>query len=310
MLIIMQWSVLFVILLLLDLLVFNRKPEDATKIGKALLLTAFWILLAIIFNIWIYYAKGSEQALKFTAGYLLEKALSVDNLFVFLLVFKYFRVPHAYQHKILFWGILGAMVMRAIFIVAGIKLIHHFEWIIYVFGVFLIYTGAKLWKKEEEEKEFKPNPIIMKIQRIIPHTRDYAGGKFFTRENGRLLATPMLTVIMVVELTDVVFAIDSIPAILAITTDQFLVYTSNMFAILGLRSLYFALAGMMTVFHYLHYGLSMILIFVGVKMIVGHFYHVPIVLALGFIGVVLLVSVVASLLFPQKAHPLGPPPGL
>ncbi len=299
------FNIFFIAMLVLDLFVLN--PRDrAIGIKRALALTAFWISLALLFNVAVYVKLGRDAGLKFLAGYLLEYSLSVDNLFVFLLIFSYFRVPHAYQHKVLFWGIIGAQVMRAAFILTGITLIHRFEWVIYLFGAFLIYTGFKL--AFGKDKEFQPdkNPAFKFIQKVIPSTPEDEGGKFFVKKDDRYLATPLFIVLLIVDLADVVFAVDSIPAILAITTNSFIVYTSNMFAILGLRSLYFALAGLMRLFHYLNYGLAFILVFVGVKMLLADLYKIPIGIALGVIVSILFMSIIASILWPKKDHGTHP----
>lgn len=297
-----MWTVFWVVvvgLLALDLGVFHRKAHEV-NIREALIWSAVWIALALVFNAGVAAVRGPQDGLKFLTGYLLEKSLSVDNLFVFLLIFSYFSVPAVYQHKVLFWGIVGALLMRAIFIWAGVALIHKFHWIIYAFGAFLVFTGIKLGVEKEKEIHPEKNPVLKLFRRVVPVSSEYDGAKFFTRRSGRLLATPMFVVLLVVETTDVVFAVDSIPAILAITTDRFLVYGSNVFAILGLRALYFALAGLMKLFHFLHYGLAFILVFVGVKMIVSEFHEIPIGWALGVIVVVLALSVVASIMWPEK----------
>ena len=221
------------------------------------------------------------------------------SLFVFLMIFRYFRVAGASQHKVLFWGIVGALIMRGIFILAGVGLIRRFQWIIYGFGALLVYSGLKLMRSEGVEVHPEKNPVLRVFRRWVPVTKDYVGGKFFVRQPG-LFATPLLIVLLVVETTDVLFAVDSIPAVLAITLNAFIVYTSNVFAILGLRSMYFALAGMMQVFHYLHYGLSLVLIFIGAKMLLSHYYTIPTEIALAIVGTVLTISVLASLLFPQR----------
>ena len=263
---------LFVLLMLaLDLGVFHRKSH-IVRFKEAILWSIFWIVLALIFNAGIFYFQGSQRALEFLTGYLIEKSLSVDNIFIFLLIFSYFRVPDIYQHKVLFWGILGALIMRAIFIFAGVSLIHKFHWIIYIFGIFLILTGIKMALQKEKEIHPERNPVLRLFQKMMPVTKDYIKDKFFVHQEGRYHATPLFVSLLFVETTDLIFAVDSIPAILAITQDTFIVYTSNVFAILGLRSLYFALAGFMKLFHYLHYGLSAILIFVGIKMIISDFY--------------------------------------
>ncbi len=285
-------------MLVLDLTVFHRKAHTI-KFKEALGWSAFWISLAGIFAVLVYFWHGKATALDFVTGYLIEESLSVDNLFVFLLIFKFFKVPGQFQHKVLFWGIVGALVMRFIFIWAGVALINRFHWIIYVFGAFLVYTGIKLFKQEDSDVQPQQNPVLRGFRKIMPVTKDYVGGKFFVRDRG-LYATPLFLVLLVIETTDVVFAADSIPAILAITRDPFIVYTSNVFAILGLRSLYFALAGMMELFHYLHYGLAVILTFIGVKMLISNYYHLPTAVALGVVAGVLAISVVASLAFPKK----------
>ena len=231
---------------------------------------------------------------------MIELSLSVDNLFVFLLIFRYFRVPAVHQHKVLFWGILGALIMRGIFILAGVGLINRFHWIIYLFGALLVYSGIELFRQEEAEIHPEKNPLLKLFRRWMPVTKNYEDGKFFVRQPG-LYATPLLIVLLVVETTDVVFAVDSIPAILGITRDAFIVYTSNVFAILGLRSMFFALSGMMEIFHYLHYGLSIVLIFIGTKMLLSHYLEIPTAIALGVVAGVLLISVLASLAHPKKS---------
>lgn len=299
--ILVGFNVFVVIMLALDLGVFHRKNE-VVKVREALIWTAIWVSLALCFNGLIYVWKGKEAALQFLAGYLIEESLSVDNLFVFLLVFSYFKVPSQYQHKVLFWGILGAALMRASLILVGTALIERFHWVIYIFGAFLLVTGIKLGLSSGEDEELDPgkNPVVRLVKRFMPVTTEYHGDNFFLRQDGKLLATPLFIVLMVVETTDLVFALDSIPAIFAITTDPFIVYTSNIFAILGLRSLYFALAGMMELFHYLRYGLAFILSFVGVKMLASKFFHIPIGVALAVIAVVLAFSVFASIKWPPK----------
>ena len=291
---------LFVLAMLaLDLGVFSRRAHTV-GFREALGWSSMWMALAAAFAVLVYFWHGRPVALEFVTGYVIELSLSVDNLFVFLVIFRYFRVPAEQQHKVLFWGILGALVMRGIFILAGVGLIRRFHWIIYVFGALLVYSGIRLFREGEEEIHPERNPILRLFRRWMPVTKDYVNGKFFVR-TPELCATPLLVVLLVVETTDVLFAVDSIPAVLAITLNAFIVYTSNVFAILGLRSMYFALAGMMEMFDYLHYGLSLVLIFVGAKMLVSHYYHIPTELALGVVVAVLGISVVASLLFPRKA---------
>ncbi len=286
-------------MLVLDLGVFHRRTH-VVKFREALLWSAMWIALAAMFAVIVYFWHGRGPALEFVTGYVIELSLSVDNLFVFLLIFRYFQVPTVHQHKVLFWGILGALIMRAVFILAGVGLIRQFHWIIYIFGALLVYSGIKLFRQENAEIHPEKNPLLRLFRRWIPVTKDYEEAKFFVRRPG-LYATPLFIVLLVVETTDVLFAVDSIPAILAITLDAFIVYTSNVFAILGLRSMYFALAGMMELFHYLHYGLSLVLIFVGGKMLVSHYYQIPTELALGIVAGILIVSVVASMVHPRDA---------
>jgi tellurite resistance protein TerC len=296
---------LFVLAMLaLDLGVFHREAHEV-RVKEAMVWSGVWIALALLFNLVLYYWRGPEPALEFLTGYVIEKSLSVDNIFVFLLIFTYFRVPLRYQHRVLFWGVLGAFVMRAILIALGISLIQRFHWIIYVFGAFLILTGVKMALEKDKEINPERNPALRLFRRFAPVTDDYRDGKFFVKEGGRRLATPLLIALLVVETTDLVFAVDSIPAILAITPDPFIIYTSNVFAILGLRALYFALAGVMKSFHYLHYGLSAILVFVGAKMLLADFYKIPIGVALGVIAGILIISVIASLAFPRREMVVG-----
>jgi tellurite resistance protein TerC len=293
------FNLFVLVMLVLDLGVFHRR-NHVVKFREALLWSAMWIALAAIFAVIVYFWHGRGPSLEFVTGYVIELSLSVDNLFVFLLIFRYFQVPTVHQHKVLFWGILGALIMRAIFILAGVGLIRQFHWIVYVFGALLVYSGIKLFRQGNAEIHPEKNPLLRLFRRWIPVTKDYEGAKFFVRRPG-LYATPLFIVLLVVETTDVLFAVDSIPAILAITLDAFIVYTSNVFAILGLRSMYFALAGMMELFHYLHYGLSLVLIFVGGKMLVSHYYQIPTEIALGTLAGILIISVVASMLHPKTA---------
>jgi tellurite resistance protein TerC len=282
----------------LDLGVFHRRAHSV-KFREALVWSLVWIALAASFAVVIYFWHGRTPALEFVTGYVIELSLSVDNLFVFLLIFRFFQVPPNHQHKVLFWGILGALIMRAVFIVAGVGLIQRFHWIIYVFGAFLVYSGIKLFRQENAEIHPEKNPVLRLFRKWVPVTKDYEGNRFFVRRPG-LYATPLLVVLIVVETTDLLFAVDSIPAILAITRDAFIVYTSNVFAIMGLRSMYFALAGMMEMFRYLHYGLSVVLMFVGAKMLISHYYEIPTVVALGAVAGVLVISVLASVVNPKK----------
>jgi tellurite resistance protein TerC len=292
---------LFVIgLLLLDLLVLNRRAH-AIQLKEALGWSAFWVALSLCFNYFVYRTMGHEAGVQWLTGYLVEKALSVDNLFVFLLIFTYFKVPPEYQHRILFWGVLGALILRAIFILAGAALLAKFHFLLYVLGAFLVYTGVRMGlSSNEPEIDPEGNPIVRFLGRHFPISRQLDGGKFFTRRDGVRFATPLLVVLVLIETTDVVFAADSIPAILAISRDTFVVYTSNVFALLGLRALYFALASLMKLFHYLHYGLALILIFIGAKLLLEDLYPFPMPVALGAVGVLLLGSIAASLLWPQK----------
>ncbi len=302
------FNALILVLLSLDLGVFNRKAH-AVSVREALGWSALWVSLAIGFGLWIGQSMGRQAMLEFYAGYLVEQALSVDNLFVFILVFGYFAIPPALQHRVLFWGILGALVMRGVMIGAGAALIAQFHWIIYVFGAFLVYTGFKMAFGGDAQIEPESNPVIRFVRRIMPITAKFRGEHFFVREpltpGGpvRLIATPLFVVLALVETTDVVFAIDSIPAIFGVTRNPFLVYTSNVFAILGLRSMYFLLANVISKFHLLKYGLALVLAFVGVKMLLSELYPLGIGLSLGVVATTLAGSVVLSLLIPAPAHP-------
>lgn len=291
---------IFVFLMLaLDLGVFHRKSHTVSM-REALSWSAVWVSLALIFNIGVYFVKGPHSALEFLAGYLLEESLSVDNLFVFLLVFSYFKVPSEYQHKVLFWGIVGALVMRAAFIGVGAALINQFHFILYLFGVFLVITGVRMAFDKGNEINPEDNILVKIFRRFFPVVERYEGDKFFVVEDGVRKATLLFIVLLIVEATDILFAVDSIPAVFAVTQDPFIVYTSNIFAIMGLRSLYFALAGIMNLFHYLKFGLSIVLTFIGVKMLIMDVYKIPIGWALGFVVFVLVASIVASKIWPQK----------
>jgi tellurite resistance protein TerC len=297
------WAVFIVTILgmmALDLGVLHRKAH-AVSLREALAWSAAWVALALLFGLGIYLRRGPEPALEFFAGYAIEKALSVDNIFVFMMIFSYFHVDPRYQHKVLFWGILGAVAMRAFFIAAGVVLIREIHGILYAFGVLLIVAGARMFFRKDEKIRPEKNPVLRLFRRIMPVTKDYEGSRFFVRKSGALHATPLFVVLLVVETTDVVFAVDSIPAIFAITLDPFIVYTSNIFAILGLRALYFALSGIMRSFHYLHYGLSVILMLVGVKMLIADFYRISAAAALGVVAAVLLITVLASLVHREAA---------
>jgi tellurite resistance protein TerC len=301
---------LFVLAMLaLDLGVFHRKAR-VVAFKESVAWTVVWVALALAFNAGIWYFAGAQKALEFFTGYVIEKSLSVDNVFVFAMLFSYFAVPPLYQHKVLFWGILGALAMRAVMIALGAALIAEFSWIIYVFGAFLVLTGIKMAVKREEAIHPERNPVVRAFKRLMPVTSDYREDRFFVVENGLRHATPLFVVLLLVEVTDLIFAVDSIPAIFAVTTDPFIVYTSNIFAILGLRSIYFALAGVMDKFHYLKIGLGVVLAFVGVKMLLVHSpYKLDTLLSLGVVVGILAVSVVASLLRPKKTGPFEGPAG-
>jgi tellurite resistance protein TerC len=286
-------------MLALDLGVFHKKSHTVT-VKEALVWTGVWISLSLLFNLFIYYYFNEEKAFEFFTGYLIEKSLSVDNIFVIILIFSYFRVPEEYQHKVLFWGILGALVMRIIFILSGIELIHRFHWLIYIFGGFLIFTGIKMLVSDDSKIDPEKNPLIKIAKKLFAITKDFEGDKFFIKRDNRTWATPLFLVVILIEATDLIFAVDSIPAILAISDDPFIVYTSNVFAILGLRSLYFALSGIEKYFHYLKFGLSAILVFVGVKMCIVDFYKIPTGISLIVIVFILAIAMLSSVLFPKK----------
>jgi tellurite resistance protein TerC len=281
-------------MLALDLGVFHRKSHEIS-VKEATIWSAVWIALAMVFNAGIFWFRGGEQGIQFFTGYLIEKSLSVDNIFVIALIFSYFAVPKLYQHRVLFWGILGALVMRAIFILAGAALLARFHWIIYIFGAFLLFTGIRMALHRNEEIHPEHNPVLKLVRRLVPVTNDYHEGHFFVRHADKLMATPLFLVLVLVETTDLIFAVDSIPAIFAVTEDPFLVYTSNIFAILGLRSLYFVLAGVMDKFVYLKLGLSAILVFVGAKMLLTEVYKIPAMVSLLVVVSMLAVAVVASM---------------
>jgi tellurite resistance protein TerC len=285
-------------MLTLDLGVFHRKAHTIS-IKEALTWSVVWIALAMTFNAGIYFFSGPEPALQFFTGYLIEKSLSVDNIFIFVLLFTYFSVPAAYQHRVLFWGVLGALVMRGMMIALGVALLDTFHWIIYLFGAFLIFTGIRMAFQKEAEVHPERNPLLKLVRRIVPVTDDYERDRFVVRHAGQVLVTPLLLVLLVVETTDLIFALDSIPAIFAVTKDPFIVYTSNVFAILGLRSLYFVFANVMGRFSYLKLGLAVVLSFVGVKMVLTDLYHIPTALSLAVIAVVLATAIVASVVRTQ-----------
>src|SRR2546426_3215387 len=300
------FNVFVLVMLAIDLGVFHRRSHAVT-LKEALVWSGVWIALALLFNLGVYAWYGPQPALAFLTGYLIEKSLSVDNIFVFVLIFAYFKVPARYQHEVLFWGILGALVMRAIFIFAGIALLQRLHWILYVFGALLILTGIKMATEKDKEIHPDKNPVLKLFRRLVSVTEDYHADRFFVKQVGHYAATPLFIVLLVVETTDIIFAVDSIPAILGITMDPFLVYTSNVFAILGLRALYFALAGVMRLFHYLHYGLSAILVFVGIKMLLADIYKLPVVVALSVVAGILLIAVVASVVRPHRGEVVTAP---
>jgi len=297
------FNVFVLLMLAVDLGIFHRHAHEVS-IKEAAGWSTVWVVLALLFNYGIYHFIGRQAGLEFLTGYLIEKALSIDNIFVFVLIFAYFQVPSKYQHRVLFWGVIGALLMRGAMIGAGAYLVKQFHWIIYVFGGFLVITGLRMAMQTEHAIKPQSNPAIRLVARFIAVTKRYHGQNFFVREGGGtapLMATPLFVVLVLVETTDLIFAVDSIPAIFAVTQDPFLVYTSNVFAILGLRSLYFLLAGVIHKFHYLKLGLSLVLAFVGAKMLLSDVYKLPIGVSLVIIALVLLLSIIASLIFPKNA---------
>jgi tellurite resistance protein TerC len=289
-------------MLALDLRVFNRRGH-VIRFREALRWSAMYVGLAAAFAVGLYFWLGHQAALEFVTGYVLEVSLSVDNLFVFLVIFNYFAVPEDQQHRVLFWGVVGALIMRGIFIGTGVGLLSRVHWVLYIFGGLLIISGIRFLVLGEHKVDPRKNPVVRALRRLIPVTSDYQGGKFFVRkpqQNSRLYATPLLLVLVVIETTDIVFSVDSIPAILAITLNAFIVYTSNVLAILGLRSMYFAVSGLMKVFRFLHYGLALVLILVGLKMLVADYFRVPTAATLGVVAGVLLISILASVAFPSN----------
>ena len=296
------FSLFILFMLSLDLGLFNRKAH-AIKYREAAIWSAVWVTLAMIFAGIVFWYQGTDLGLKFLTGYVIELSLSVDNLFVFLLIFSFFKVPAKVQHRVLYWGVMGALVMRLTMIFVGAALINRFHWILYLFGAFLVYTGTRMFRQEDTDIQPEENPVVRAVTRYIPITRHFEGKHFFTRVNGKRTGTLLLLVLVIVEVTDLVFAVDSIPAIFAITTNTFIVYTSNVFAILGLRSMYFLLAGVVEKFQYLRMGLAIVLTFIGGKMLIEGFHIViPVWLSLIVVGVVLLASVVASILWPKDAE--------
>ena len=296
------FNVFALAMLLVDLRVFHR-PGHAIGFREAVGWSLMYIAQAAVFAVILYFWQGRQPSLEFVTGYVVELSLSVDNLFIFLVIFNYFAVPDEQQHRVLFWGILGALILRGIFIGAGVGLIHHFHWLLFVFGALLIYSGIRVCVTGEHQVDPAANPVVKMLRKWIPVTTEYRGGNFFVRnlqENQRLYATPLLVVLLVIETTDVLFAVDSIPAVFAITLNAFVVYTSNVFAILGLRSMYFAVAGLMKLFRFLHYGLAVILILVGIKMLLGDYFEIPILVTLGMVATVLVISIVLSVVYPAK----------
>jgi tellurite resistance protein TerC len=303
------FNVFVLAMLALDLGVFHR-DQHVVGAREAIGWTAAWVGLAACFAVLIYFfghtmvaepgRPNSQLTLEFITGYIIEQSLSVDNLFVFLLIFRYFKVPQENQHVVLFWGVIGALIMRAIFIATGVTLLNRFHWIIYIFGAILVYSGIKLLRQHGSDIHPEKNPLLRAFRKIFRLTDNYEGEKFFVRRDGLRYATPLALVLIVVETTDLLFAVDSIPAVLAVTREPFIVYTSNVFAIMGLRSLFFALSGMLEAFHLLHYGLSLILIFIGLKMLAADYVDIPTIIALGTVGGILVASVVLSLVFPKK----------
>lgn len=293
------FTLLILAFLLLDLFVIHSKSK-AMSMKEALLWCAFWECLTLLFAAYVFYSRGWPSTLDFYTGYLIEKSLSMDNLFVFALIFRYFQTPKEAMHHVLFLGFLGAMVMRAILIIIGIELISKFHWLIYILGIFLIYTGIRLYFEKDKEIHPEKNVVLNLYYRFFPVKNDYKTDQFFVLENGRYIATPLFVTVLMVETVDLVFALDSIPAILAITLDPFIVYTSNIFAILGLRSLFFVISHLLTAFHYFHHGLAFILVFIGFKMVISGYVHIPTMMALGVVVCVLATSIAASVLIKPK----------
>lgn len=289
------------VMFILDLFVFNRKSHEI-KFREALTWTLVWVSLAFAFNLGVWYFMGPAKALEFLTGYIIEESLSVDNLFVFIMIFSYFQVPRAHQPRVLKWGIMGALVMRAIFIVLGIELIERFHWMVYIFGAILIYTGYKMAFGGDDKIEPEKNPLVRLVRRFIPITKRMVGDRFFIKRRGILAATPLFLTLIVVESSDLIFAVDSIPAVLAVTRDPFIVYSSNVFAIMGLRSLYYLLAHVMEMFAYLKLGVSFILAFVGAKMLLAGVIEIPLIFSLGMIIGTLTISILVSVLLAKKPH--------
>jgi tellurite resistance protein TerC len=295
------FGLLILSMLMLDFFVFHRKGKHVSM-TEALLWSAFWVGLALLFSLYVYVIRGKEDALNFLTGYLIEESLSLDNLFVFLLIFDYFKTPKAAYHKVLFWGIFGAIVMRALLIASGLSIIKNFHWVIYILGGFLIYTGVKFWFSKDIKVEPEKNVVLKLFRSYFPVHPTYVGDRFFVNIKGQAIATPLFIVLLCIETTDLVFAVDSIPAILAITYDPFIVYTSNIFALLGLRTLFFALAELMKLFYYLHYGLACILVLIGFKMVMSAWITLPILIVLGVVLTILTGSIVLSFFIPAKQN--------
>ncbi|HVT42936.1 MAG TPA: TerC family protein [Thermoanaerobaculia bacterium] len=300
-----SFTLIVLALLAIDLGVFHRKAH-VVRFKEAMGWTIVWIVLSLLFNLWVYDHFGPQKGLEFLTGYLIEKALSVDNIFVFIVIFAYFAVPRVYQHRVLFWGVIGALVLRGIFIWVGAALLQQFHWVIYVFGALLVATGIKLLFQSEENVQPERNPIYRLARRFIPAVSEYHGQSFTVVRDGRRFVTPLFLVLIAVEASDVLFAVDSIPAIFAITNDPFIVYTSNVCAILGLRALYFVLADIMDKFHFLKIGLALVLLFVGAKMLISTFYKIPIGVSLAVVASLLTLSIAASLFWPKKTPPEHP----
>ncbi len=300
------FAIFIIAMLALDLGIINRKAH-VIKMKEALLWTSFWVTLAVLFGAGVYYFYDHIKAMEFFTAYLIEYSLSIDNLFVFMLIFRYFGIPHAYEHKALFWGILLALITRAVFIFVGVALINLFGWVMYIFGAFLIYTGIKMALNKQTEVHPDKNIALKLLRKMMPVSQEFSGAKFFIVKRGVRYATPMLAVLLALETTDILFAVDSIPAVLAISKDPFIVYTSNVFAILGLRSLFFAISGLMKLFHLLHYGLAAILSFVGIKMLIEDFFHVPVTASLLVIASILAASILSSIIWPDKEEGEVPP---
>jgi tellurite resistance protein TerC len=307
----LMWGVFWVVVvtaLALDLFVFHRHAHEV-RLREAAGWVVVWMSLAASFGVWTWVEAGSQRGMEFFAGYLVEQALSVDNIFVFIVIFKYFGTPPEFRHRVLFWGIIGAVLLRGVFVVLGVALITKFHWVIYIFGVFLVYTGIKILRHSEMEMDPEQNPVIRFLERHLRIVNRHEGQQFLVRQDGKLWATPLLVVLLVIEATDVVFAVDSIPAIFGVTKDPFIVFTSNIFAVLGLRALYFVLHGLMDKFDFLHYGLGLVLAFVGVKMLLSEVVDIPIQLSLGVIVALLGGSILISIFFdPKKKPPKSEPP--